>query len=102
RSWAPTRPSRPRWPHGNSSTSTCATSFPTLPIRGAKSLRTKLDEQRESALLSRELATIALDAPATADLDELRLDGAMPELVDPLFEELAFGRIRDRITRWKS
>ncbi len=74
---------------------------PTLPIRGAKSLRTKLDEQRETALLSRQLATIALDAPATADLDELRLDGADPELVDPLFEELKFGRIRDRITHWK-
>ncbi len=74
---------------------------PTLPIRGAKSLRTKLDEQRETALLSRQLATIALDAPASANLDELRLDGADPKLVDPLFEELKFGRIRDRIAHWK-
>ncbi len=74
---------------------------PSLQIRGAKSLRKKLDEQRETALLSRQLATVATDAPATADLDELRLDGADPELVDPLFEELGFRRrLRDRIPRW--
>ncbi len=73
---------------------------PSLAIRGAKSLHRKLEEQRETALLSRRLATVATDAPAVADLDELRLDGADPELVDPLFEELKFGRIRDRIPRW--
>ncbi len=73
----------------------------TLAIRGAKSLRRKLEEQRETALLSRRLATIATDAPAVADLDGLRLDGADPKLVDPLFEELKFGRIRDRIPRWR-
>ena len=72
-----------------------------LPIRGAKSLQKKLEEQRETALLSRRLATVAIDAPAIADLGELRLDGADPELVDPLFEELKFGRIRDRIPRWR-
>ena len=72
-----------------------------LGIRGAKSLQRKLEEQRDAALLSRRLATVALDAPAVADLDELRLEGADPELVDPLFEELRFGRIRDRIPRWK-
>ncbi len=72
----------------------------TLTIRGARSLRKKLEEQRDTALLSRRLATVAADAPAVADLDELRLDGADPELVDPLFEELEFGRIRDRISRW--
>ncbi len=73
----------------------------TLEIRGAKSLQKKLGEQREIALLSRQLATVATDAPALADLGELRLDGADPELVDPLFEELGFGRrIRDRIQRW--
>ncbi len=73
---------------------------PTLAIRGAKSIRKKLAEQKETALLSRQLATIATDAPAVADLDELRLDGADPDLVDPLFDELKFGRIRDRIPRW--
>lgn len=72
-----------------------------LPIRGAKSLQAKLGQQKEKAFLSRTLATIAIDAPATADLDALKLEGADPELLDPLFEELRFGRIRDRIKRWK-
>ena len=72
-----------------------------LAIRGAKSLQKKLEAQRETAFLSRRLATVATDAPAVADLAELRLDGADPTLVDPLFEELRFGRIRDRIPRWK-
>lgn len=70
-----------------------------LPIRGAKSLRDKLEAQRETAFLSRRLATVAIDAPATADLDELRLDGADPELLDPLLDELGFGRLADRIRR---
>jgi 5'-3' exonuclease len=70
-----------------------------LPIRGAKSLRRKLEEQRETAFLSRRLATVAVDAPATADLDELRFDGADPELLEPLLDELGFGRLGERIRR---
>ncbi|MCP3958637.1 MAG: hypothetical protein GY719_12360 [bacterium] len=73
----------------------------TLGIRGAKSLAGKLGEQREMAFLSRELATIAVGAPATADLDELRFDGADPGLIEPLFDELKFGRIRERISHWR-
>ncbi len=72
----------------------------TLPIRGAKSLGAKLAEQEEIARLSKRLATIALDAPAQADLAELRLAGADPAKVDPLFAELGFERIRERIKRW--
>jgi 5'-3' exonuclease len=72
-----------------------------LKIRGAKSLVEKLEAERETALLSRRLATAARDAPAVADLDELRFDGADPELLDPLLEELGFRRLRDRITRWR-
>lgn len=72
-----------------------------LPIRGAKTLAAKLETHRELAFLSRQLATIARDAPARADLGELELRGAVPALVDPLFEELGFGRIRERIARWR-
>ncbi len=72
-----------------------------LPIRGAKSLAGKLEAQREIAVLSKQLATIARDAPATADLEQLRLSGAEPELVDPLFEELGVKRLRERISRWR-
>ncbi|NJL27988.1 MAG: exodeoxyribonuclease IX [Thermoanaerobaculia bacterium] len=73
----------------------------TLPIRGAKTLPAKLEASRDVALLSRQLATIARDAPVHADLGELALNGADPGLVDPLFEELGFGRIRERIGRWR-
>jgi 5'-3' exonuclease len=70
---------------------------PGLPIRGAKSLRRKLEEQREIALLSRRLATVAREAPADADLDGLRLDGPDPDLLEPLLDELAFGGLRERL-----
>ena len=72
-----------------------------LPIRGAGSLARKLEEQKEMALLSKRLATVALDAPFELDLDELEHRGADPETVDPLFERLGFGRIRDRIPKWR-
>jgi len=72
-----------------------------LPIRGAKSLARKLEEQKEMALLSKRLATVALDAPFEADLAQLEHRGADPEKVDPLFERLGFGRIRDRIPKWR-
>lgn len=72
---------------------------PELPIRGAKSLGARLDEHRESALLSKRLATVAPEAPAGADLEELAYRGADPELLDPLFESLGFGTIRERVPR---
>ncbi len=71
-----------------------------LPIRGAKSLAKKLAAQREIAVLSKQLATIARDAPATASLTQLRYLGAQAKRVDPLFAELGFGRIRGRIQNW--
>lgn len=71
-----------------------------LPVRGAKGLGAKLEAGREIAFLSRELATVARDAPAPGGLRELAFRGADPALVDPLFERLGFARIRDRITRW--
>ena len=73
-----------------------------LPIRGARSLAKKLEAQREMAFLSRELATVAYDAPATAKLRELAWTGADEALLDPLLDELGFGRIRERISRWRT
>ena len=71
-----------------------------LPIRGAAALARKLAEQKETALLSRRLATVADDAPCSATLDDLAWTGADHERVDRLFPELGFERIRERITRW--
>jgi len=74
---------------------------PALPVRGAEALRRKLEAGREAAFLSKRLATVARDAPAEADLDALAYRGADPERLDPLFERLGFGTIRDRIPQWR-
>lgn len=75
---------------------------PRLPLRGAKSLAARLAEHREQAVLSRELATVVRDAAGFgASLAELAYGGADPALVDPLFERLGFGGIRERIPRWR-
>jgi len=44
-------------------------------VRGAMRLATTLTEQREHALLFRELATLRADAPIGADVDALRWRG---------------------------
>lgn len=72
-----------------------------LSIRGARTLGAKLEAGRELAFLSRELATISIEAPVRADLRSFAWRGAQRELVDPLFERLGFGRIRDRIKTWR-
>ena len=71
-----------------------------LPLRGAVALAQKLAEQKEMALLSRRLATVADDAPFTATLDDFALAGADRARVDRLFARLGFERTRERITRW--
>ncbi len=50
-----------------------------VPVRGAKTLGAKLDEHRDMAFLSRELATCALDAPLAAESpDDLLWRGVKP------------------------
>ena len=71
-----------------------------LPIRGAKSTARKLAEDREMAFLSRQLATVARDAPAEATLAELAWDGADRGHIDTLFAELGFQGLKRRIDRW--
>lgn len=72
-----------------------------LSIRGATAIRAKLEASQDMAFLSKELATIAVDAPVRASLRELKYAGADKKKVDELFERLGFGKIRERITRWK-
>jgi 5'-3' exonuclease len=71
--------------------------LPALPIRGARTLGSKLADQREIAFLSRELATVSCDAPARALLRELQLGKPVPELLEPLLDELGFGRLREQM-----
>ena len=50
-----------------------------MSVRGALRLATTLAEQRERALLFRELATLRADAPIGADVDALRWSGPRAE-----------------------
>ncbi|MEW6153505.1 MAG: 5'-3' exonuclease H3TH domain-containing protein [Actinomycetota bacterium] len=49
-------------------------------VRGRERLAATLAEQRELALLFRDLATLRADAPVLADVDELRWTGPTPAL----------------------
>ena len=74
----------------------------TLPLRGAGVLRRKLEAGYDTALLSKRLATIALDAPVSYQSDALRYHGALASDVERLFTELGFERLLHRIPRWQS
>jgi 5'-3' exonuclease len=50
-----------------------------VPVRGAMRLATTLAEQRDRALLFRELATLRVDAPIGVDVDALRWTGPRAE-----------------------
>ena len=68
-----------------------------LAFRGAASIKEKLIQHREMAELSKQLATIALNVPIQADINELEYVGADREQIEPLFKDLGFTDIKDRI-----
>ncbi len=72
-----------------------------LPVRGARSLAEKLRAQRDVAFLSRTLATVATDAPADAALADLAWRGADRAATEAVLDELGFGRVRERVPRWR-
>jgi 5'-3' exonuclease len=53
-----------------------------VPVRGALRLATTLTEQRERALLFRELATLREDAPIGVDVDALRWPGPRSDFAE--------------------
>ncbi|EKN43852.1 MULTISPECIES: DNA polymerase I [Pseudomonas syringae group] len=61
-----------------------------LPIRGAKTLAAKLEEHREMALLSYELATIKIDVPLDIELDQLHCGEPDRDALMELYAELEF------------
>ena len=63
---------------------------PTLPIRGAKTLPAKLEEHREMAFLSYQLATIKIDVPLDVELDDLQMGPQDPAKLTELYELLEF------------
>ncbi|POA35148.1 MULTISPECIES: DNA polymerase I [unclassified Pseudomonas] len=63
---------------------------PTLPIRGAKTLPAKLEEHKEMAFLSYQLATIKVDVPLDVGLDDLHLREPDREKLAELYTLLEF------------
>jgi DNA polymerase I len=74
----------------------------TLPVRGASALRRKLEGGYAAALLSKRLATIAVDAPVTYEPEILCYRGALAADIEPLFAALGFQRLQRRIPRWQT
>ncbi|MBN2416506.1 DNA polymerase I [bacterium] len=56
-------------------------------------LRTKLEEHREQAFLSRELVTLDTDVPLNVGLDDLKMGHFDRGAVEALFKELEFQRL---------
>ena len=55
-----------------------------------------LENFREQALLSKQLATIALDVPVTPDFDSMRIDGPDADKLSQVFEALEFRTLARR------
>ncbi|MHC8329932.1 DNA polymerase I [Pseudomonas sp. LB1P83] len=63
---------------------------PTLPIRGAKTLPAKLEEHKEMAFLSYQLATIKIDVPLDIGLDDLQMGPPDHDKLAELYTLLEF------------
>jgi len=72
---------------------------PGLTIRGAKSLPAKLEEHREMAYLSYQLATIKTDVVLEVSLDQLHPGAPDREALIPLYRELEFKSWLDDLLR---
>ena len=69
-------------------------------VRGALRLSATLEERRSDALLYRQLATLRLDAPVAATLEEMRFTGVPRAAFHSWCEALGAADLRDRPTRW--
>lgn len=71
----------------------------TLPVRGAKGLRRKLEEGRDQALLSRRLATLEYEAPCGMSVADLEFTGAAGGDLDAFAERWGLGRVAVNVPR---
>lgn len=62
----------------------------TINLRGAARVRKALEQSKNEAFLSRQLATVKTDAPIDVPLNTLRFKGLVAEKLRPLFSELEF------------
>ncbi|MDD0976561.1 DNA polymerase I [Pseudomonas fontis] len=72
---------------------------PALPIRGAKTLPAKLEEHRDAAFLSYELATIKLDVALDVEVDALVCAEPDRDALLALYTEMEFKSWVDEIQR---
>ncbi len=71
----------------------------TLPVRGAKSLRKKLEIDRENALLSRKLVDLDRSAPCGLEIDDLSYRGADSDQLEAFSLKWGLERVADRTPR---
>jgi 5'-3' exonuclease len=69
-------------------------------VRGAAKLAETLQSNMEAAILYRDLATLRTDADIPESLDDIAWKGAHRVAFTELCDELGFGGIRNRPTRW--
>ncbi len=65
----------------------------TLPLRGAKSLRRKLEDGREAAFLSRRLVDLHREAPCPFTGADLRWRGVDPTVLGAFAQQWGLGRV---------
>jgi DNA polymerase I len=70
--------------------------YESLDAVSAKGTRKKLEEGRESAFISLELARMRFDAPVEFDRETLRFEGVSPESSDVLFRRYEFRSLEPR------
>ena len=70
--------------------------IPSSGLRGARSLAERLRAQEEEARLSKELATVSVEAPIEVGLRELVHRGPSAD-AEPTFADWGFGTIRQRL-----
>ena len=64
-----------------------------LAVRGAKSLRNKLENDRANALLSRKLADLDREAPCDLEIEDLCYSGAETTLIEAFATKWGLGRV---------
>ncbi|MCZ2258001.1 DNA polymerase I [Sporosarcina sp. G11-34] len=63
----------------------------------AKKLNENLTNNEEQAFMSKELATVELNAPITIEIDELNYDGPDMEKLTSIYKELSFKTLLEKI-----
>lgn len=71
----------------------------TLAVRGAKSLRRKLEDDRDNALLSRKLVDLDRGAPCGLEISDLNYRGADTDDLEAFAVQWGLGRVADRTPR---